>query len=195
MAMAPEHGPEPDEIAAARSALSRWAAALDERARRLDERARALAEREARLDARAVAAGLDPVEAASTVPAAPLATELRHLMIDTGDDLPTVARGIGLDPEWARAVLDGGVVEVDLAHVQQACEGLQCTPYDLFGPEAARSIAHAYGPDQWPAAIEPLDLGRWSGDCVEFGGPVGPLTDAAPDAPAPELDLGASLDP
>ena len=195
MATAPEPGPEPAEIATDRAALGRWAGALDERARRLDERERALAEREARLDARAVAAGLDPVEPAWTVPAAPLATELGHLMIDTGDDLPTVARGIGLDPEWARAVLDGGVVEVDVAHVRQACEGLQCTPYDLFGPEAARSIAHAYGPDQWPAAIEPLDLGRGSGDHAGFGGPVGPLTDATPDAPAPELDLGPSLDP
>jgi hypothetical protein len=28
---------------------------------------------------------------------------------------------------------------VDVAHVQQLCEGLQCTPYDLFGAEIVLS--------------------------------------------------------
>ena len=194
MAMAPEPGLDPAEVVAERAALRRWAAALDERARELDERERVLAEREARVDGRAVAQGLDPVVAAWAVPAAPLATELRHLMIDTGDDLPTVARGIGLDPEWARAVLDGVIVEVDVAHVQQVCEGLHCTPYDLFGPDAARSIAHAYGPELWPAAVEPLDPGGWTAEDFEVGGPVGPLAHPAPEPPGPELDLGPSLD-
>jgi DNA-binding Xre family transcriptional regulator len=136
------------------------------------------------------------------VPATVVAIQLRGLMVDTGDDLPTVARGIGLDPDWAQRVLDGDVIEVDVAHVQQLCEGLQCTPYDLFGAEAARSIAHVYGPELWPSAIEPLDPMCWRpGDSEAIGlydpnpairidGPILPLAELA----KPDLDLGPSLD-
>ena len=192
MAMAPGPGPEPAEVVAERAELTRRAADLDARARAraLDERERELLEREASVDARAVLQGLDRVEPAWSLPAAPVATELRHLMIDTGDDLPTVARGIGLDPDWARGVLTGDVVDVDVAHVQQVCEGLHCTPYDLFGPELARSIAHAYGPDLWPAGVQPLEPVGWSPD--DFDPDVaGPRPSAHPaEPPGVELDLG-----
>ncbi len=191
MAMAP--GPEPAEAAAERGAqladLARRAADLDARARALDERERELLERETRVDARAVLQGLDQVEPAWTVPAAAVAIELRHLMIDTGEDLPSVARGIGLDPDWARGVLTGDVVDVDVVHVQQVCEGLQCTPYDLFGPDLARSIAHAYGPELWPAGVHPLEPVGRSPDDFDFD----PDAAGPPEPPGPDLDLG--LDP
>ena len=48
------------------------------------------------------------------------------------------------------------MTRVDLAHVRQACEGLGCTPYDLWGTYGARSVAHAYGPAEWPAHTEAL---------------------------------------
>lgn len=189
------------EHAADAAALNRRAAALDARARALAERERAVAERESRVDARAIALGLDPVDPAWAVPATAVAIQLRDLMVDTGDDLPTVARGIGLDPDWAQAVLDGDVVEVDVAHVQQLCEGLQCTPYDLFGAEAARSISHLYGPDLWPAAIEPLNPGGWTSHDTGTVGLYDPNPAATldgpvpmPESPGPDFDLGPSLD-
>lgn len=92
-----------------------------------------------------------------SVPADGAAAQLRALVIDTGDDVGTVAKGIGVEPEWARGVLIGEITEVDLDHVQRLCEGLHCTPYDLFGADAGRSIAHAYGPELWPRYIEPLE--------------------------------------
>ena len=91
------------------------------------------------------------------LPAAPVAAQLRNLIIDTGDDVAIVARDVGVQPEWAVAVLSGVMDEVDIPHVQQLCEGLHCTPYDLFGTDAARSIAHAYGPELWPRYVEPLE--------------------------------------
>jgi len=53
-------------------------------------------------------------------------------------------------------VVAGTVAEVAVDHVAQVCEGLHCTPYDLWGSAGARSIAHAYGPDDWPVDTEPL---------------------------------------
>ena len=145
-----------------------------QRAARLYEREQTLERREARLDARAAALDqLEGVEPVWALPAAPVAAQLRNLIIDTGDDVATVARGVGVEPEWARAVLSGAMDEVDIPHVQQLCEGLHCTPYDLFGADAARSIAHAYGPELWPRYVEPLE----------------PSVDVEP----PEIDL--DLDP
>jgi hypothetical protein len=77
-------------------------------------------------------------------------------VFDTGDDIGVVAGANGLDARWAAAVVAGAVTRVDLPHVRHVCEGLRCTPYDLWGTAAARSISHAYVPDAWPARTEPL---------------------------------------
>ncbi len=82
--------------------------------------------------------------------------QIETLLVQTQDDLATVARGINVEPEWAAGVMDGTITEVDVDHVQRLCEGLHCTPYDFWDAEAGRSIVHAYGPELWPRYIEPL---------------------------------------
>ncbi|MGH9154117.1 MAG: DUF6166 domain-containing protein [Acidimicrobiales bacterium] len=167
--------------------VDRQAAALVARSRALDEREQRLREREARVDAMAVSVGLVPVVSrATSLPAEPVRRQLEALVIDTGDGVDELARSNGIDPTWASRVATGAITQVDLPHVRQVCEGLRCTPYDLWGPEAARSIAHAYGPDAWPADPEPL---------LPVDG-----TDSAPaistDWPAPTPSLDAhELDP
>ncbi len=61
---------------------------------------------------------------------------------------------------------------LELAQVRQVCEGLGCTPYNLWGVEGARSIAHAYGPELWPRYREPLDpppTPGWAADARDEG--------------------------
>ena len=178
------HGEEPDgegqyeDLDRGGAHLDRGAAALAARARALDERERRLLEREVRVDAMAVAVGLAPeVEPATWLPAEPVRHHLQALVVDSGDDIAEVARTNGLDPRWAAAVAAGTVNQLDVPHVRHVCEGLRCTPYDLWGTEGARSISHAYGPDAWPAATEPLM----------------PVDGAAADVLAPSLDWPAAL--
>lgn len=142
---------DPDAVHDRALALEVWARGLVERERRL-------AEREARVNARAAAlqaaAGVEP---AWSLPSEPVARQIRTLILDTGDDVATVARGIGVEAEWAAGVLVGEVAEVDLDHIQRVCEGLHASPYDLWGVKAGRAIAHAYGPELWPRYREPLE--------------------------------------
>ncbi len=147
-------------------------AALETWARGLVERERALAEREARLNARAAAlqaaGGVEPVW---SLPSGPVARQIRALILETGDDVATVARGIGVEAEWAAGVLVGDIGEVDLDHIQRVCEGLHCSPYDLWGVNGGRGVAHAYGPELWPRYLEPLDPPtlRWAADPRDEG--------------------------
>ena len=158
-ALDPESTPEEARQAVVHlGELAEMGADQFQRAALLHDWEQTLERREAALDARAAALDqVEGVEPAWTLPSAPVAAQLRNLIIDTGDDVATVARGVGVEPEWARAVLTGQIDEVDIPHAQQLCEGLHCSPYDLFGADAARSIAHAYGPELWPRHIEPLD--------------------------------------
>ncbi len=142
--------------------MVRQAAALQSRSEDLDARELLLAEREARLDARAAEPQASASPTVWSLPAAPAARQIHNLMVETGDDLPTVARGIGIDADWAAGVLTGVITDVDIEHVQRLCEGLHCTPYDMFGAKAGRSIAHVYGPELWPRYIEPLEPLGWS---------------------------------
>lgn len=170
--------------------LDRQGAQLAARARALDERERRVTEREARVDALAVAVGLVPeVPPATTLAAEPLRRQLEALVVDSGDDVAEVARAHHLEPQWAEAVVDGRVSRLDLAHVRQACEGLRCTPYDLWGTEAARSVAHAYGPAEWPAHTEALIPVEGVGAAPALATPdVVDVAAAAPEElPAPEL--------
>lgn len=160
--------------------LRSWTAELDARSTGLDLLEGDLERRERRLDARerALRAALD-VEPRWGLPVAPVAELLAGVEAGTGDDLATVARGIGLEPAWAASVVAGEVGEVDLPHVAQVCEGLRCSPYDLWGEDDAAGILHAYPPSLWPRFIEPLqppDLG------IEPPGPELP-------GPGPELGL------
>jgi hypothetical protein len=116
--------------------------AVGERERALDTWERALLEREPRVGLPVGAFGSEAGEPAHTAAALVVATELRNLMIDTGDDLVTVARGIGLDPEWARRLLAGHIRDVDLAHLRQVCAGLGCSAAELFGADVARALEH-----------------------------------------------------
>lgn len=144
-----------DEPAAGEA--DREAAQLAARSRALDERERQVTEREARVDALAVAAGLIPdVPQATSLPAEPVRHQLEALVIDSGDDIAEVARANNLDPDWAASVVNGNTTRVELARVRQVCAGLACTPYDMWGTDAARSVAGTYGPAEWPAVTEPL---------------------------------------
>ncbi len=137
--------------------LDREAAQLAARSRALDERERQVTEREARVDALTVSAGLMAgVAQATWLPAEPVRHQLEALVIDSGDDIAEVARANNLDPVWAATVVNGTTTTVDLAHVRQVCNGLRCTPYDMWGTDGARSVARAYGPAEWPPVTEPL---------------------------------------
>jgi hypothetical protein len=125
---------------------------------RLLDRERALTQGERRLANEQAAWGQEhPTAPAWHLPAEPVAEELRSIMADTGDGIDDCAKGLGVDVAWARDVLDGRITEIDLPHVQDVCEALHCTPYDFWGLDAGRAIAHAYGPELWPRFIEPLD--------------------------------------
>jgi len=119
-----------------------WSRSLAARSRALDQRARRLAVAEARVDAMATLVGLVPnvPPPAISLPAEPVRRQLDALVVDTGDDIAQLARGRGIEADWAAAVVARQVAEVDLAHIAQVCEGLACTPYDLWGPAGARSI-------------------------------------------------------
>ncbi len=155
-------------------AVVRQAAALQSRSEDLDARELLLAEREARLDARAAEPQASAPPTVWSLPAAPADPQINKQIVENRDDLPTVARGIGIDADWAAGVLTGVITDVDIEHVQRLCEGLHCTPYDMFGAKAGRSIAHVYGPELWPRYIEPLEPLGWSLEDVLDVSDLGP---------------------
>ncbi len=138
--------------------LAERSAALDAREAALDAREHELDRRELRTNTWEASLRHDvgETEARWTLPAEPVKLQIEALLVQTQNDLPTVARGINVEPEWAAGVMDGTITEVDLDHVQRLCEGLHCTPYDFWDAESGRSIVHAYGPELWPRYIEPL---------------------------------------
>jgi len=70
------------------------------------------------------------------------------------------ARGINIDPTFTDRLLTGRIAELRVDQIGMVCEALHCSPYDLWGPDLARTILHAYGPERWPRHIEPLDADR-----------------------------------
>jgi hypothetical protein len=134
------HGPTEE-----RSLVEREEAVLVERAR--------LASWEARLRAR-------DADQRWTLPAAPATATLREFLGDPAfstSDIHEFARGFGLDASLTEQLVTGRLATLDVAQVGQLCEALRCSPYDMWGPDLARSILHAYGPERWPASIEPLN--------------------------------------
>ncbi len=131
------------------SRLGAWEAAL-----------RAKEERLAAWEVSLVAAGPEP---RWSLPAAPATDALRALLGEPGfstSDIEEFARGLGLDPTLTEHLVAGRVVDLEVQQIAQLCESLQCSPYDMWEPELAHSILHAYGPENWPRRIEPLDDDR-----------------------------------
>jgi hypothetical protein len=115
---------------------------------------RALATRHAQLEAwaddlesqQSLAVGLaEPV-----LPASAVAAELVALVAETGDDLDTVAAGLGLAPAWARDVVAGRTDAVDVDDARRLCDVLDLDPVATFGPAGA-----VLAPDRW--AVVPYD--------------------------------------
>jgi hypothetical protein len=148
--------------------LQRWAT-------QLAVRERSVAKAEVRLGhERGALLDHGDVVPAWSLPAEPVARELRAVMSDAECTVESAAREFGLDEAWARDVVAGLVETVDLPHVQQVCEAWSCTPYDFWGTEVARTIVHAYPPELWPRHIAPL--WQWDHHRLEGGGiePPGP---------------------
>lgn len=162
--------------------LERWSR-LWQRQADLTEREHRLDQREMRLDARALALesefGMTPSWSA---PAEPIRVQMRWLVTETGDPLPTVAKGLDVEPEWAAGVLDGTIDHVDVDHIQRICEALHCNPYDLWGSDVGRSLLHCYGPELWPHEMDALPGGYRDWDPPD-NGPQPP--DAPPAGPPP----------
>jgi hypothetical protein len=156
------------ELEQEESRLQRWAAQLAERERRVGQT-------EVRQQRERRAWGERPeVTPAWSLPAEPVARELRAVMSDAACTVEGAAREFGLEESWARDVVAGIVKTVDVPHVQQVCEAWSCTPYDFWGTEVARSIVHAFPPELWPRHIAPL--WQWDHHRLEGGGiePPGP---------------------
>lgn len=106
----------------------------------------------------------DPaVHPRTTLPAAHVVDTLHRLQRDpylAAEDVHTFAVDLGLEPELARDLLDGTIDDLDVAQIAHVCDALHCSPYDLWGVQLGREILDAYGPEQWPRHIEPLNDGR-----------------------------------
>ena len=139
------------------TSLTRREAILELRRRELDQREADIDRRERQLVSQEAAlATLAPVEPRWSLPAEPVIRLLHAQQRVTKDGWDDVAQGFGLDAQWVKGVLSGEITEVDLPHIAELCEGVHCSPYDLWGKEDAQTVLHAYGPELWPRLIEPL---------------------------------------
>jgi hypothetical protein len=131
-----------DESTVTEARLARWEADLARRERELENP--------------------QSTQRRSTLPAAPATHVLRQLISEPGfstDDVATFARGLGMDARVTDDLLTGRMREVTIEQISALCEGLHCSPFDLWGAELARTVLHAYGPERWPRYIEPLGDG------------------------------------
>jgi hypothetical protein len=118
-----------DALEQRHSALCRWSADLDRRQERL-----ATAVPEPSVYA-ALRRG-----AQVCLPAAPAAEQIALLIAETGDDLDTVARAVGMDPARARGVVDGDIDWLDAREAQQLCGALELVPSEVFGAGAEELV-------------------------------------------------------
>ncbi len=77
------------------------------------------------------------------MPAAPAAAQLANFMVDTGDDVATVARGLGMDAGWVERALRGEIDRIGATEAAQLCRGLDLSVEEVFGPTAPVSGAAA----------------------------------------------------
>lgn len=95
---------------------------------------------------------------ADRLPAEPVVGVLAGYKVDFGEsDTGMLARGLGLDEQLVDGLFAGRVTTLDIEQIAGVCEGLMASPYDLWHPDEARTILHAYGPERWPRTIFPLD--------------------------------------
>lgn len=142
--------PDPSDGSAHQTELARWEARLRGQEARLEAWASSLTAQ-------------STVEPVWELPAAPVVAALRNLQHDMAgeDDLPTFAARLGFDDKLVDALRADRLPDsLDVGQIGRVCEALRCSPYDLWGPDLARRIQHAYGPEHWPSHIEPLAEGR-----------------------------------
>jgi hypothetical protein len=118
-----------DALRQRHGALCRWSADLDRREERLAR------------------AGPEPSVYAALrrgaqvcLPAAPAAEQIALLIAETGDDLDTVARAVGMDPARARGVVDGDIDWLDASEAQRLCAALELVPSEVFGAGAEELV-------------------------------------------------------
>ncbi len=124
-------------------AVAGFANALGKRREEMWARGQDLAMREHEMVPRPPEATAD-----EAVTVAAVASVIRSVIVETGDDVATVATGVGVEPEWARGVLTGQVTDVDPLQVQRMCQALEATPGELFGVPASGASVMPTSPDQ-----------------------------------------------
>lgn len=142
--------PDPSDGSAHQAELARWEARLRAQEAQLEAWASSLTAQ-------------STVEPAWELPAGPVVAAVRYLQHDMAaeGDLSTFAARLGLDDKLVEAMGTDSVPEsLDVDQIGRVCEALRCSPYDLWGPDLAQRILHAYGPERWPSHIEPLAEGR-----------------------------------
>lgn len=72
--------------------------------------------------------------------AAPAAEQIALLVAVTGDDLDTVARGLGMDAAWLGRVVRGEIRWLDAIQAQELCEALEMSPSEMFGGGAGELV-------------------------------------------------------
>ena len=148
--------PDPDTGATSTAQLAAWEASLRRWEDRLTGWAHSLYAQQ----------GIEP---RWSLPATPATDALRSLHAAAGEaDVATFATGVGIEPRLVEDLLAGRRANLDVNQIAQVCEGLHCSPYDLWSAEQARTVLHAYGPEHWPRHIEPLDDIRTPSPADEF---------------------------
>jgi hypothetical protein len=165
------HEPGPWDLAwsevPSRNQLATWAdvgdsGALVEFATSLAHLHEALAARDEELAEWERQLGLEPPAGAGvedSLALAGLRACIRSLVVETGDDVATVAASLDLDPEWARGVLAGEVTELDGDQTDRMAAVLESSPEELFVvsdlgayANAMLDAARAPAPDTAPGA-------------------------------------------
>lgn len=99
-----------------------------------------------------------------SLPAAAAAAQIEIITLDSGDDLDTVARTLGVEPAWVRDVVDGTIDVIDADHARRLCDALELSPASVFGvagvalegPDSAWGVV-PYDPFDHEPHLELLD--------------------------------------
>ena len=145
--------------------LAKFARALATRHSQLECWADDLAVREepAAVPLQRTVAGPTGAGADVVLPAAAVAAQFEMLVVDSGDDLDTVARSLGFDPAWVSGVVDGTIDVVDADRARQLCDALDLDPVAVFGASgvalesAGRWAVVPYDPFLHEALVEVLE--------------------------------------
>lgn len=72
-------------------------------------------------------------------------------------DAESYVESLGIDRALAADILTSTITELNPSQIADVCEGLGCSPFDLWGARLARAALPIYPPEQWPRSIQPLD--------------------------------------